>query len=788
MFRYNIKIALRNILKNKGFSVINIVGLSIGMACSMLILLIAYIMLTTDRFHDNYKNTFLLQQRLVLSSGDYTTDRVGGSMGPSISESYPQVKQYSRYGRLGEILLSYKPDDNYTAFAESNSFIEDEGIAADSNFFKVFSFEFLQGDPSRALKNDNYIVLTEILAAKIFPENDAMGKTIYINEDLGLTVTGILKDIPDNSSIKFSYVAPFKVNDLIGFSTEGYGYTNFFTYFVLDDPASATVMNSSLNEFLDSKEEQANLETDRFLTHIRKAYLFGEQKNFIGILIFGIVGFGILIIACLNYINLSTAKSLERAREVGIRKTGGANRWQLAGQFLGESLILAIIAVHFAVLLVELALPKISSMFEADLSIPYSDPAFWIIITGVVLTVGILAGSYPALLLSSLKPSLILRDYQSSGSKGTRLRKILVVSQFTLTVFFILCTFFLYKQFAYIDSADPGFNKENVIYIPSRGNLWNKYKEVKNDLLKEASISYVSSASSFPSFADRAEIQWGKEKDVENTLARVITTDFDFLETFEMEMTQGRYYSKAHSTDSIDAIVVNEEIIKMLNYEGDPIGQRFQLRGDEYNIIGVIKDFAFFPIDIGGKALVMELRETNELIFLKVNEGFDAASLSRVQAILKKHNPEYPFEYYQMSEYKNPIFESSDELVTILYYFCGFGIFISCLGLFGLSLYTAERRTKEIGIRKVFGASVQGIIALLSKEFIKLVIIANIIAIPLAYLALKGILKIFMMKISLDATVFIIIAVIMVIIAFLTVLWQSLSTARKNPASSLRYE
>lgn len=474
MFRYNIKIALRNILKNKGFSVINIVGLSIGMACSMLILLIAYIMLTTDRFHDNYKNTFLLQQRLVLSSGDYTTDRVGGSMGPSISESYPQVKQYSRYGRLGEILLSYKPDDNYTAFAESNSFIEDEGIAADSNFFKVFSFEFLQGDPSRALKNDNNIVLTEILAAKIFPENDAMGKTIYINEDLGLIVTGILKDIPDNSSIKFSYVAPFKVNDLIGFSTEGYGYTNFFTYFVLDDPASATVMNSSLNEFLDSKEEQANLETDRFLTHIRKAYLFGEQKNFIGILIFGIVGFGILIIACLNYINLSTAKSLERAREVGIRKTGGANRWQLAGQFLGESLILAIIAVHFAVLLVELALPKISTMFEADLSIPYSDPAFWIIITGVVLTVGVLAGSYPALLLSSLKPSLILRDYQSSGSKGTRLRKILVVSQFTLTVFFILCTFFLYKQFAYIDSADPGFNKENVIYIPSRGNLWRK--------------------------------------------------------------------------------------------------------------------------------------------------------------------------------------------------------------------------------------------------------------------------------------------------------------------------
>ena len=754
----------------------------------MLILLITYFMLTTDRFHDNYKNTFLLQQRLVLSSGDYTTDRVGGAMGPSISESYPQVRQYSRYGRLGEILLSYKPDDNHTAYTESRSFIEDKGIAADSNFFKVFSFEFLQGDPSRALKNDNNIVLTETLAEKIFPGNDALGQTIYFNEDLGLTVTGILKDIPDNSSMKFSYVAPFKVNELIGFSIEGYGHTNFFTYFVLDDPASAAVINSTLNEFLDTRQEEGNLETDRFLTHIRNAYLFGEQKNFIGILIFGIVGFGILIIACLNYINLSTAKSLERAREVGIRKTGGAGRWQLAGQFLGESLILAIIAVHFAVLLVELALPEISEMFKADLSISYSDPAFWIIITGVVLTVGVLAGSYPALLLSSLKPSLILRDYLSSGSKGTRLRKILVVSQFTLTVFFILCTFFLYKQLDYIDKADPGFNKENVIYIPSRGNLSNKYKEVKNELLKEVSINYVSSASSLPSFADNGEIQWGKEQDVENTITRIIKADFDFLETFEMDMAQGRFYSREHSTDSIDGIIVNEEIVKILNYEGDPVGQRFQLRGKEYKIIGVIKDFTFFPVDIGGRALVIELQETNKLIFLKVNKGFDTASLSRVQAILKKHNPEYPFEYYQMSEYKNPVFDSSEELVTTLYYFCGFGIFISCLGLFGLSLYTVERRTKEIGIRKVFGASVKGIIALLSKEFIKLVIIANLIAMPLAYLALKGILQIFMMKISLDATVFILIAIVMVIIAFLTVLWQSLSTARKNPVTSLRYE
>jgi ABC-type antimicrobial peptide transport system permease subunit len=788
MFWYNLKIAIRNILKNRGFSFINIVGLSIGMACSLLILVMTYFMLTTDRFHENYENIFLLQQRLVLTTGDYTTDRTGALMGPEIAASYAQVKQYTRYGQLGEVLLSYKPEDQEGNY-DPRSFMEEEGIAADTNFFKVFSFELLQGDSAYALNSPDNIILTEELAEKIFPDKDAMGQTIYLNQDIGLVVTGILKNIPDNSSIKFSYIAPFNtLESIVGYSLDGYGYTNFYTYFVLEDRASADIINSTVNEFIDSKEEDTNLEAHRSLTHIKQAYLYGEQKNFIGILIFGIIGFGILIIACLNYINLSTAKSIERSREVGIRKTGGAGKWQLTGQFLGESLVIAIIAIHFAVLMVELALPKVSEMFDADLSINYAEPAFWIIVVSIVLVVGVLAGSYPALLLASMKPSLILRDYQSSGSKGTRLRKILVVSQFALTTFFILCTFYLYKQLEYLEIADQGFNKENVIFIPSRGDLWNKYREVKTELLNESSVRYVSSASSLPGYADTGEIEWGKEKDVENTIARIIAADYDFIETFEMKMAQGRFFSREHATDTADGIIVNKEIIRVLEYEGDPIGQRFQLRGTEYNIIGVIEDFVFFPIDVGGKALMMTFNEINDFIFLKVNEGFNESSLNRIQKILKKHNPEYPFEHYVMSEYKNPMFETSDEMVATLYYFCGFGIFISCLGLFGLALYTVERRTKEIGIRKVFGASVTKIITLLSSSFIKLVIIATVIAMPLAYLVLNMILQVFFIKVKLDPIIFISIGIIMIIIAFLTVLWQSFNTARKNPVTSLRYE
>jgi ABC-type antimicrobial peptide transport system permease subunit len=339
-----------------------------------------------------------------------------------------------------------------------------------------------------------------------------------------------------------------------------------------------------------------------------------------------------------------------------------------------------------------------------------------------------------------------------------------------------------------LETADQGFNKENVIFIPSRGDLWNKYREIKTELLSESSINHVSSASSLPGFADTGEVEWGKEKDVENTIVRIIATDFDFLETFEMEMAQGRFFSREHSSDSANGIIINKEVINILEYEGDPVGQQFQLRGEEYNIIGVVEDFVFFPVDIGGKALVMTFNETNNFIFLKVNEGFNETSLNRIQKIFKKYNPEYPFEYYVMSEYKNPMFETSDEMVTTLAYFCGFGIFISCLGLFGLALYTVERRTKEIGIRKVFGASITKIITLLSSEFIKLVIIATVIAMPLAYLVLNMILQVFFIKITLDPTVFILIAVVMIILAFLTVLWQSLNTARKNPVTSLRYE
>jgi ABC-type antimicrobial peptide transport system permease subunit len=346
----------------------------------------------------------------------------------------------------------------------------------------------------------------------------------------------------------------------------------------------------------------------------------------------------------------------------------------------------------------------------------------------------------------------------------------------------------LFLQISYVETADLGIDKKNVIYIPTRGNLWNEFEDVKTEILKEASVTHVSSASELPSYVTHGEIDWGKEKEKQNTIARILWCSEDLLQTMGIELANGRFYNKDIRSDIENGIIVNEEILKMLNYSGDPIGQRFRLWDQEKTIIGVVKDFAFFPIDIGGKAIVMPYRNVNAYLFIKTTEGFNASSMARLEKIIRKYNPDYPFEYYTLSDFKNPTIVSSEKLISILFYFSALGIFISCLGMFGLALFTVEKRTKEIGIRKVFGASIPGITVLLSHGFIKLVLIANLIALPLAYLTLRGILSFFIVKIELSASIFLGTGMALLVLAWLTVLWQSLKVARKNPTRSLRYE
>ncbi len=785
MLRYNLKIALRNLIRHKGFSTINILGLSLGMTCSLIMLLMVYDVYRTDTFHENYNNLYIFQQDVELESGTYQTDRCGAAIGPFLKESYPQIKAFVRLGYTRNLLLAYFND---STDIRPISLVEKQGVAVDSSFTDLFSFPMLEGNPEFAYKGNHFIVLTESLSKKLFKEEHPIGKRVILNEEFHLEVTGIIEDVPKNSSMEFSYIVPFNIMRTFGYSLDGFGGTNFFTYFLLDDEESKEQVNLSLNELLDAQHYDEQLELNRYISHVKEAFLFGESMNYIGLYILFSIGIGILIIACINYINLSTAKSFERAKEIGVRKTGGASRKQLIVQFMVESFMIALVAIHLSILLIELILPIINHSFDSDIRLNFSDPILWLLLLIILAFTGILSGLYPAFILSRIKPAIVMKDMQFSGHKGSRLRKILVVVQFAITLFFIVSTLVLYKQFMYLQKADFGITRDNIIYIPTRGMIWQKYDEIKQDLLNESTVLQVSTGSAIPTNVEMGDINWGKTDEEHNIIARIMWVGDDMDQVLDLNMVHGRFYSKDTPADNDEGIIVNEEIIRILGYEENPIGQKFRLWDMDKKIIGVVEDYKFMPIDIGGSAMIIPYESVQHFVFIKIIPNFKSDQLVRLKNIFEKHNPNYPFTYSFLEEYEYPYFKSVEPLLQILLYLCGFGILISCMGLFGLAMYTTQRKTKEIGIRKAFGASVYTIIFLLTKQYVRLVLWACIISLPLAVLLMKGVLNFFTVKTGINTYFLFLITGSMISISILTILYHSVMAARKNPINSLRYE
>jgi ABC-type antimicrobial peptide transport system permease subunit len=785
MLRYNLKIALRNLIRHKGFSTINILGLSLGMTCSLIMLLMVYDVYKTDTFHNNYDKLYIFQQDVVLESGTYQTDRCGGAIGPFLKESYPQIKDYVRLGYTRNLLLAHLKD---STDARPISLVESQGVSVDSSFTKLFSFPMLEGNPEYAYKGNHFIVLTESLSKKLFNEENPIGKRIILNEEFHLEVTGIIEDVPKNSSMEFTYIVPFRIMGTFGYNLDGFGGTNFFTYLLLDSKKSKDQINISLNELLDGQHYDEQLELNRYISHIKEAFLFGESMNYIGLYILFSIGIGILIIACINYINLSTAKSFERAKEIGVRKTGGASRKQLITQFMVESFMIALVAIHLSVLLIELILPVINRSFDSEIRLDFTDPILWLLFLIILACTGILSGLYPAFILSRVKPAIVMKDLHFSGHKGSRSRKILVIVQFAITLFFIVSTLVLYKQFMYLHKADFGISRENVIYTPTRGMIWKKFDEIKQDLLKESSVLHVSTGSAIPTNVEMGDINWGKAGEEHNIIARIMWVGDDMDHVLDLNLVHGRFYSKDTPAENEEGIIVNEEIIRILGYEDNPIGQKFRLWDMDKKIIGVVEDYKFIPIDIGGSALILPYESVRDFVFIKVIPDFKSDQLVRLQNIFEKYNPDYPFTYSFLEEYEYPFFKSVEPLLQILFYLCVFGILISCMGLFGLAMYTTQRKTKEIGIRKAFGASVYTIIFLLTKQYIRLVFWACLISLPLAVLLMRGVLNFFTVKTGINTFFLFLIVGSMISISILTILYHSVLAARKNPVKSLRYE
>jgi ABC-type antimicrobial peptide transport system permease subunit len=503
----------------------------------------------------------------------------------------------------------------------------------------------------------------------------------------------------------------------------------------------------------------------------------------------GAIAFLILITACINFINLSTARSFDRAREVGIKKTGGASRKQLIVQFMSETFVMTLISLLVALVMVEIALPLLNRAFESNVSMNLMDLKFLLALAGILVITGILSGTYPAFLLSSFNPVKALQN-KKSGRSGKRIRKVLVVLQFTISIFTILATVMMVSQLRYMQHADLGFNKDHVLIIPARGHSPEKYEVIKNDLLNCPDITQVTMASEVPDNVNAGEIEWGSTPEMveENqNISWNIRVGYDFDKTFDLSMEEGRFFDRDHATDSMAGVIINREIANILDYK-DPVGKPFYIYDDAYTIIGVIQEFNFFPLDLAGKALFMTFSEDQPLIFLRYHPGAEKEAIQYAQNVFREQNPNYPYEYFFYDDYDRIINNIGETSSTLLLYFSLFGLFISTMGLLGLAIFSAEVRTKEFGIRKAFGATVKNIVIAQSREFALLIFLAHLIAIPLAYLVVNKALDLFTYKINLSIWYFVFTMTGVYLISFLTTGWQAFSAARKNPADALRYE
>jgi len=785
MFRSNIIIALRNIWRNKTFSIINIAGLTLGLSISITIWIWIRFELSYDSFHVNKEEIFLLEQTLQISDRAYKTARCGSAHAPALGSKFPEISKVLRIGPPLELLLS-PVNDGENPVKEKKKFIETRVLAADSTFFEMLTFPLLEGTPETVLDNPYSIVLTRLMAEKYFGSTDPVGKTIRISDSYNFTVTGVAREAPENSSIKFDFLVPIGFMEELGWDMNSLEGTNFTTFVLLQKNASYKELNAKIPGYLNSLHI-SELDPYQFLTPLSRIHLYGEELRYIGVYLNTIVAVLILLIACINFINLSTARSLSRAREVGIKKVAGATRVQLIRQFLGESMVITVIAVNLALLLVEKILPLSGKLLQAHLSIQYDDLVF---IAGVLLLTaitGLLAGSYPAFVLSSFKPATILRSKLIPGTKGGKSRKVLVVVQYTLSILFIICTMIMVRQYDKMITANPGFNRENILYFKLRENAHKTYDLLKEDLFGNPSVLSVANASDIPSNVQRGDIEWGDPTRKKNVIARILWCGFDFTKTLGIKMKEGRFYSPEYASDSTDAIVVNEEVVKIMGWD-DPIGQRFLLFDKEYTVIGVVGNIVFFPFNIGGTALILPFSRSNNFVFVHLQDGWSGKDIEDIRSRFEKHNPAYPFEYYFLKDYKHDMLKLANESKKVLIFFSFLGIFVSSLGLLGLAIFVAEQKRKEICIRKAFGSGAWQVGRLFIARFTNLVLLANLIAIPLAYLIMNWLLQFFTLRTELSWWIFLSSALISIVFSILTVTWQLFKVTGTNPANYLRYE
>jgi ABC-type antimicrobial peptide transport system permease subunit len=784
MFNNYFKITWRNIVRQKGNSFINIIGLAIGITCSILILLWVQDELSYDRFHENAKDIYRVVENQYYAGGEtFPVAVTPSALAPAMKEQFPEIIQSTRFS-FRSLTIKY------------NESIFTEGVAfADPDIFVIFTIPFIKGDLKTALSEPYSIVLTESAVTKYFGDEEPLGKVLRINNQHNLKVTGVIQNIPDNSHLKYEVLVPFVYLKELGSSLENWGSNWCYTYVLLQKKTPPTEVNQKIKDLIKSHIETT---TEIFLQPLTNIHLYSAGKyavdvgghgDIIYVKIFSVIAFFVLFIACINFMNLSTARSERRGKEVGLRKVIGAQRRQIVYQFFGESIFMTIISFLLALFLISLLLSDFNDLSGKTLSFKQFDFPILAGFFGIALFSGIVSGSYPALFLSSFKPIEILRGSKGSHTGSPLFRKILIVIQFTLSVILIIGTIVVSKQITYIHNKNLGLDKNNIGYFWMAGEFRKKHDTAKNELLRNPNIESITLTNQLPTYIASSRSGWdweGKNPEV-NVLMHYINVDYDYVKTFKMEMAEGRFYSLDYATDSA-AVVVNEKAVEVMGIKS-PIGKRLSYNSKNLRIIGVVKDFHFKPIQtkIEPTVLLMMPNRYYAMVMRIKPENINS-TIEYVERTYKKFNADTPFYFNFLDEDYNNLYRAEQRTGKISNYFAIIAILISCLGLYGLASYLVEQRTKEIGIRKVLGASTSGIFLLFSKNFIFLAGIANLIAWPIAYFTMNNWLQNYAYHTSLTITIFISASILTITIVILTVSYQAVKAALANPVDSLKYE
>jgi putative ABC transport system permease protein len=800
MIRNYLLIGIRNLIKSKVYTLINVSGLAIGLSCFVLIALYIKNETSYDKFYPNADNTYRIVTHVDVNgvSNHFPTAHYPAAF--DIVRDYPEAVNATTLYRtfyLSNFLPKLKVGEN--------EFEENKFFLADSSFFQVFNLEFLYGNPDKAFENSGSVVLTEAMAKKYFGETNPLGKIIQFQDTVALTVTGVLKTLPGKTHLDFEFLAHSKLllNQIIGFSVD-HAYLGlwYYSYVVLQPGASPSALESKLPEFVKKYYPPRYTENNARLSiqSIKDIHLYSDLSaadmspngNIQYVYTLGSIALLVLVIACINFMNLSIARFSNRGKEVGVRKVMGAEKINLVLQFLGESVLIAIIAGAFAIFFVWGAIPVFNDLASVQLTInELFIPSNFMILVCIVLITGVAAGLYPSFVMAAFNPVTVLKGLHKSANQKLSLRKILVIAQFTVSLVLLIGTIVISDQLSYMRSKSMGFDKEQVIMIPTgSAPVFSNYAVLKNKFqeLKEVdavtTLSHDLGQEALPYFPMRVE---GME---DEQMLPTMSAGYDFLETFKIEMASGRFFDIEHPTDSTQAFVINESAAKLLNWS-DPIGRKIQLGvGGVPNsvVIGVIKDFNFDPLRTKVGPLVIRFSGAQGNIAVKLHPGDHSEALASIEQSWKEMFPGNTFTSYFLNDALNKTYEAEEKLATVFQYFCGLAIFIASLGLFALASFSAERRLKEIGVRKVMGASESGLVLMMYKEFLILIGISFVVASPLAYYFFTQWLNGFAYHVDLSAMTFLLAVGFITIIALITVGYQSFTAARTNPVRVLRSE